>query len=182
MKREDAPAPHLLPPREQVEMALADIGRSAAFRSSARHRALLHHLVAGLYDPATTPLKETVIAVEVFGRPAASFDPKQDSIVRVEARRLRSRLAAYYRAEGSEATLRIELPVGSYLPVIAERGEHFLRQALSKATLERARERFEQALQPPASCSRTAGWRSAPPRLCFLATLIGHSGPLVQAT
>jgi len=166
MKREDAPAPHLLPPREQVETALADIERSAAFRSSARHRALLHHLVAGLYDSSAAPLKEAVIAVEVFGRPAASFDPKQDSIVRVEARRLRSRLAAYYRAEGSEATLRIELPVGSYLPVIAahdgvaqvpgltrhardlvERGEHFLRQALSKATLEQARERFEQALR-----------------------------------
>lgn len=111
-------------------------------------------------------LKETVLAIEVFGRPAASFDPKLDTIVRVEARRLRARLTAYYDAEGRSSAVRIELPVGSYVPLIAareppqraaeatrhardlvERGEHFLRQALSRPTLELAIERFDQALR-----------------------------------
>lgn len=165
MKRDDASSPQLLPPREQVEQALSGIERSAAFRGSPRHRSLLRHLVMGLLDDSAAALKETVIAVEVFGRPAASFDPKQDSIVRVEARRLRARLATYYRSEGGDAPIRIELPVGSYLPAfvaddtvapvpgltrhardLVERGEHFLRQALSKQTLEQARERFEQAI------------------------------------
>jgi len=58
-------------------------------------------------------LKETVIAVAVFGRPVARFDPKLDSIVRVEARRLRARINAYCVGEGQASTLRIELPVGS---------------------------------------------------------------------
>jgi len=111
-------------------------------------------------------LKETMIAVVVFRRPVAHFDPKLDSIVRVEARRLRARLDAYYRGEGRDVPVRIELPVGSYVPLVrqrpqeqptsdtlqraldlVERGEHFLRQALSKQTLETALARFDEALR-----------------------------------
>lgn len=166
MKRDDDASPALKPPREQVELALARIEHSAAFRSSPRHRALLRHLVAHALDDDLASLKETLIAVQVFGRPAASFDPKLDSIVRVEARRLRARLADYHRGEGRDAAWRIELPVGSYVPTVAsaepaatspdltrrardlvERGEHFLRQALSKHTLEQALERFDLALR-----------------------------------
>ena len=140
--------------------------QSAAFRSSPRHRALLRHLVAQMLGDEAATLKETVIAVEVFGRPAATFDPKFDTIVRIEARRLRMRLTSYYRDEGKAMPIRIELPVGSYVPLIAshppegpapeatrrardlvERGEHFLRQALSKDTLTQALERFEHALR-----------------------------------
>ncbi len=151
---------------EPIEAALAHVENSAPFRGSTRHRALLRHLVfhtlAG--DPAA--LKETAIALEVFGRSPAHFDPKLDSIVRVEARRLRARLADYYRAEGRDAALCIELPVGSYLPVVAERmatqhaadatrrardmverGEHFLRQPLSRQTLDQALQRFDQAVR-----------------------------------
>ncbi len=165
MKR-DTPRPELLSlPPGQIELALAHLEQSAAFRSSPRHRALLRHLVARMLGDDAAALKETVIAVEVFGRPAASFDPKFDTIVRVEARRLRMRLTTYYRDEGKAMPIRIELPVGSYVPLIAnrqteatapeasrrardlvERGEHFLRQALSKPTLLEALERFEQAL------------------------------------
>ncbi|MEO8081149.1 MAG: hypothetical protein ABI641_11505 [Caldimonas sp.] len=108
----------------------------------------------------------TGIAVEVFGRPVSSFDPKLDTIVRVEARRLRGRLARYYAAEGRAAPLRIGLPVGSYVPLIAdravradedlatrrarelaERGEHFLREALSRESLEKALARFDEAIR-----------------------------------
>ncbi len=157
-------------PAEQIEFTLARIEHSAAFCNSPRHRALLRHLVTRLLAGDLASLKETVIAVEVFGRPAARFDPRSDTIVRVEARRLRARLARYDREEGREAPLRIELPVGSYVPLIAsrppatpnaayppgisrhtrdlvERGEHFLRQALSKDSLEQARSRFEEALR-----------------------------------
>ena len=165
MKR-DTPRPELLSlPSGQIEMALAHLEQSAAFRSSPRHRALMRHLVARMLDDDLATLKESVIAVEVFGRPVASFDPKFDTIVRVEARRLRMRLTSYYRDEGEAMPIRIELPVGSYVPLIAnrqteatapeatrrardlvERGEHFLRQALSKPTLLEALERFERAL------------------------------------
>lgn len=166
MKREPGSADLLSLPAEQVELALARIEHSAAFRGSPRHRALLRHLVARVLDDDLPALKESLIAIEVFGRPAASFDPKLDTIVRVEARRLRARLSSYYSTDGRDTAIRIELPVGSYVPLIAsreaaaretgisrrardlvERGEHYLRQALSKATLEQALERFDAALR-----------------------------------
>ena len=65
-------------------------------------------------------LKESVLAVEVFGRDA-SYDPKLDAIVRTEAMRLRARLDKYYAAEGSRDPLIIELPKGAYRPSFRER-------------------------------------------------------------
>lgn len=61
-------------------------------------------------------LKEYVIGVEVFDRPV-SHDPRIDPIVRVEARRLRSKLHAFYEAEGC-GEVRIDYPLGSYVPQI----------------------------------------------------------------
>jgi len=165
VKRESSSAGRLSQPTEQVELALAHIEQSAAFKPSARHRKLLRHMVTRVLGNDLAALKETMLAIEVFGRPASSFDPKLDTIVRVEARRLRARLSDYYRSDGQNMPIRIELPVGSYVPLIAsrepqhatdatrrardlvERGEHFLRQALSKQTLEQAIERFDQALR-----------------------------------
>jgi Tfp pilus assembly protein PilF len=166
MKRDDPPAdPWSLPP-EQIELAVAAIEASRAFRGSRRHRTLLRHLVSQALDGNGSALKETVIAIEVFGRPADRFDPKQDSIVRVETRRLRARLARYYAGEGRDSPLRVELPVGSYVPLIVprraaraqaaatrrardlvERGEHFLRLAATRANLEQAIGRFDAALR-----------------------------------
>lgn len=61
-------------------------------------------------------LKEYPIGLEVFGR-SESFDPRLDSIVRVEARRLRAKLDEYYASEGGAAALRILLRKGSYVPL-----------------------------------------------------------------
>jgi serine/threonine-protein kinase len=60
-------------------------------------------------------LKEYVIATEVFGRPAG-YDPRLDSLVRVEAHRLRMLLDAYYRSEGQHDPVLITVPKGSYIP------------------------------------------------------------------
>jgi TolB-like protein len=60
-------------------------------------------------------LKESVLALEVFGRP--DHDPQQDSIVRNEASRLRARLGEYYLGSGKDDPLVIELPKGGYAPV-----------------------------------------------------------------
>ena len=166
MKRDLPDARSLAWPAEQVELALAGVEAGAAFQGSPRHRALLRHLVERMLAGDLGSLKETMIAVQVFARPVATFDPKFDTIVRVEARRLRARLAEHYRGEGRDSRLRIELPVGSYVPQIAvreaaaapdestrraldliERGEHFLRQPLSKRTLETALARFDEAIR-----------------------------------
>jgi adenylate cyclase len=64
-------------------------------------------------------LKESLIAIEVFGR-KPDYDPKLDSIVRTEAGRLRARLAGYYAGEGSGDPVIIELPKGGYIPVFRQ--------------------------------------------------------------
>ena len=46
-----------------------------------------------------------------------SWDPRLDPVVRQEASRLRKRLARYYETSGADAKIRIELPVGAYVPV-----------------------------------------------------------------
>ena len=61
-------------------------------------------------------IKESVIGVEVFDRPTASYDPGIDPIVRVQARRLRAKLREYYEGEGANDLLLIELPRGHYIP------------------------------------------------------------------
>jgi TolB-like protein len=65
-------------------------------------------------------LKEYVLGVEVFDR-KGSYDPRVDPIVRVEARRLRSKLKSYYDGEGRADDLIIEFPKGTYAPVFRSR-------------------------------------------------------------
>jgi TolB-like protein/Flp pilus assembly protein TadD len=64
-------------------------------------------------------IKESVIALEVFGR-GSDHDPKQNSIVRNEAARLRARLTEYYAGAGKTDNIVIELPKGGYAPVIRQ--------------------------------------------------------------
>ena len=66
-------------------------------------------------------LKEYAIGVEVFDR-KPSYDPRVDPIVRVEARRLRSKLAAFYEAEGKGSDIVVSLPKGSYAPRFSKPG------------------------------------------------------------
>ena len=60
-------------------------------------------------------LKEYTLGIDVFDRGEA-FDPKIDSIVRVQARKLRARLKEYYAGEGLQDQIRIEYHKGSYVP------------------------------------------------------------------
>lgn len=66
-------------------------------------------------------IKEYNIAVEALGRPA-DFDQKRDSIVRVEAHRLRKRLKHYYQNEGASHEVEIEIPARGYSPLFRYRG------------------------------------------------------------
>src|SRR6266481_2977660 len=65
-------------------------------------------------------LKEYNLGLEVFQRPP-DYDPKVDPIVRVQARRLRSKLDEYYASEGADASLVIHIPKGAYMPVFEAR-------------------------------------------------------------
>src|SRR6516225_8274559 len=99
--------------RRQLERVLASPGFSRNERLSRFLRFVVEQHLAGKDDE----LKESVIAVEVLGR-SPDHDPKQDSIVRTEAARLRARLSEYYLGKGKDDPLVIELPKGGYVPVL----------------------------------------------------------------
>ena len=92
---------------------------SKAFRQADRLKRFLTFIVEETVAGRGERLKEFVVGVEVFGKPE-SFDPRNDPIVRVQARRLRAQLGRYYREEGTEAELFIELPKGGYAPVFRQ--------------------------------------------------------------
>ncbi|MDQ6619658.1 MAG: hypothetical protein M3Z31_08170 [Pseudomonadota bacterium] len=109
------------PGTSAVDAALEHICASPAFRNSPQQQRFLRHLVTSVQHGNVSALREMSLGVELFRRPAHEFDPKKDPIVRVEARRLRERLARYYSAEGLLAGVEIEVPLGSYVPVVRTR-------------------------------------------------------------
>jgi serine/threonine-protein kinase len=99
--------------------AVAQLNRifgGKAFRQADRLKRFLSFIVEETLAGRGERLKEFVVGVEVFGKDD-SFDPRNDPIVRVQARRLRAQLARYYHEEGQDDELLIELPKGGYAAV-----------------------------------------------------------------
>lgn len=100
-----------------VRSQLDRILDSAAFARNERISRFLRFVVEHHLEGRDDELKESLIAIGVFGRPP-DYDPKQDPIVRAEASRLRARLGEYYLGPGKDDPLIIELPKGGYVPLI----------------------------------------------------------------
>ncbi|HZT31998.1 MAG TPA: tetratricopeptide repeat protein [Bryobacteraceae bacterium] len=101
---------------------LTKILASKAFVKSDRLSRFLRFAVEQALAGREDQLKEYVIGVEVFDR-SATYDPRIDPIVRVEARRLRAKLCRYYETDGRGDRLRIEFPTGAYVPRFHHGGE-----------------------------------------------------------
>jgi TolB-like protein/Flp pilus assembly protein TadD len=97
--------------RRQLERVL----KSPGFSRNERLSGFLRFVVEGHLDGKDPELKESVIAVEVFGR-SPDFDSRLDPVVRTEAVRLRARLSDYYLKDGKTDALVIDLPKGGYVP------------------------------------------------------------------
>jgi TolB-like protein/Flp pilus assembly protein TadD len=110
------PAASDKPSQKVVQQALDRILASATFQQVDRLKRFIGFIVSEALAGRGDQLKEYVIGVQVFGK-EVSFDPRTDPIVRVQARRLRTRLARYYREEGQSAEVVIDLPKGGYVPV-----------------------------------------------------------------
>lgn len=93
---------------------------SGAFQRAPTLAQLLAYISEKYFQGETDLIKEYNIAIEALGRPP-DFDQKRDSIVRVEAHRLRRRLREYYETEGRDHAIRIELPPGAYVPRFVRR-------------------------------------------------------------
>src|SRR6202035_2321162 len=87
---------------------------------------LLRYLANHTLDFPGDPLNEYRIATEVLGR-SSDFDPQLDSIIRVQAGRLRSKLAKYYESEGADDPIVVELPKGSYVLTFHHRDKSIAR-------------------------------------------------------
>lgn len=97
---------------EHLEAVLA----SPSFVTSKRSQQFLRYIVLETANGRGTEIKERNIAHEVFGR-GVDFEPGEESLVRVKAREVRKRLTEYYES-ATNPPIRIDLPVGGYVPQI----------------------------------------------------------------
>jgi TolB-like protein/Tfp pilus assembly protein PilF len=112
---ESAPA-DVPPTSEAVKLELVRILASETFRSASGQREFLRYTVEETLAGRGSAIKEFCVATDVFKR-GSTFDSKKDTIVRVEARKLRLRLAKYYESEGKDDSVLIEFPKGTYAPL-----------------------------------------------------------------
>src|SRR5882724_7903460 len=96
------------PEREQYIAEIERLVNSHVLHGSESLCKLLRYLAEHALDHPGSSLKEYQIATEVFGRPA-NFDPQSDSTIRVQAGRLRLKLAEYYGAEGVDDPIQVEM-------------------------------------------------------------------------
>jgi len=94
---------------------LERLASSSCFRKAERCLRLLRYLTKITLEGRSSELKEYALGVTVLERPEA-FDPRIDPVVRLEARRLRLKLAEYYQDEGLGDAVVIDLPKGAYVP------------------------------------------------------------------
>jgi len=100
---------------DSIRDELGRVLASHTFQGANAHKRFLQYAVEQAIAGNSHEVKEYTLGVHVFNR-GATFDPRLDPIVRVEARKLRSRLTKYYETEGEQDRLRIELPAGGYVP------------------------------------------------------------------
>jgi tetratricopeptide (TPR) repeat protein len=105
-------------PASAIADQAAKILSSAAFQKSKRLSRFLTYAVSNTLEGNESILKESVLGLEVFDR-GSNFDPRIDPIVRIDARRLRARVAEYYQSEGATDPIFIEFEPGSYVPRFA---------------------------------------------------------------
>src|SRR6202049_2589016 len=87
--------------------------QSKALRTSEVHRNLLNYLAEKSLSGAADSLKEYTVGLDVFAKPD-SYDPRQESVVRMHMARLRQKLAEYYRTEGLTDPIIVDLPKGAF--------------------------------------------------------------------
>ena len=106
-------------PQQQEKLEQLDrLLQSRILHGSESLRAFLKFVVLKSVENQETQLKEYIIATEVFGR-STSYDSRNDSVVRVQAGRLRAKLQEYYATEGKHDRVLIDLPKGHYSPSFA---------------------------------------------------------------
>jgi hypothetical protein len=98
---------------EATHAQIQRILQSKAFRTSEIHRTLLSYLAEKSLSGSADGLKEYTVGLDVFAKPD-SYDPRQESTVRMHVARLRQKLGEYYRTEGINDSIMVDLPKGGF--------------------------------------------------------------------
>lgn len=136
--------------REKVREQMNRLLETSHFRNSRRYPALLRFIVEETLEGRGEFLKERLLGVRVFDRPA-DYDTATDPIVRVTIAEIRKRIAQYYHDEAHNSELRIELLPGHYAPEFRERKEAPAQVAAVPAAAESI-----PALEPASSLEPSA--------------------------
>jgi hypothetical protein len=102
------------------QVQIQRIVQSKAFKTSEVHRNLLVYLAEKSLAGTAQNLKEYTVGLDVFGKPA-SYDPRQESVVRMHVGRLRQKLTEYYRTEGVDDPVIVDLPKGAFTLTFSSR-------------------------------------------------------------
>ena len=131
-------APERELPPALILAELERITSCAQFRRAGLLQRMLSHLVRTSLAGETSRLREFNLALDCFRRSASRFDPHSDSGVRVAANRIRQKLAAWYANEGADSGIRIDLPVGTYVPTFARQDPRHEPAAAARGTGRRS--------------------------------------------
>jgi hypothetical protein len=107
---------------EDARRELESVLRSSTFERSEKLQKFLHYVCELTLKGEGSRINEYLIGNEVFRR-GADYAPSEDSVVRRQAHALRRKLHEHYEKEGRESVVRIELPVGRYVPVFRHHEE-----------------------------------------------------------
>lgn len=110
---------------EEVYAELELLVRSPVFNRSEKLLRFLRFVCETTVEGRAAQINEYLIGSEVFKR-GSNYNPSEDSIVRRHAHAMRQKLQEYYATEGADHAIRIEMPVGRYVPVFRRREDRTL--------------------------------------------------------
>lgn len=153
-------------PEDFIRAALQRVLESVEVRSSHRCQEFLRFVVEETLNGRADTLKERTIGIEVFGR-AATYNTDDDATVRTKATEVRKRLALYYAGSGKNDEIRINLPVGSYIPTFSDsrNGQTQTLLAPEKLSIEVSRIKHPRTL---------LWWVGAAAAICVLVLVVWH--------
>lgn len=169
-----------------IRNELTRILASPSFRDSKRSREFMSFVVEAKLNGREGALKERTLGVEVFGRDPA-YSTSDDSIVRVKATEVRKRLSQY-NAQAADQEIRIEMPLGSYIPEFNFAAAPVAREAAAEpdalpAAPKRPTRRIYAALGLLAVLASVATWfwigRAQSPLDQFWAPMLAKNEPVM---
>lgn len=140
------------PELEALQSQVQRILQSKAFRTSEVQRNLLTYLAEKSISGSADALKEYVIGLDVFAKPA-SYDPRQESTVRMHVARLRQKLVEYYHSEGTNDQIVVDLPKGGFKVTFEPRPAEPQPVLTMPAIVEVPRPRYRREMLLAAGCA-----------------------------